>query len=99
VAWDFYNFMTSYEIMNKYTAGTLRPASRLDLAKAQEQDTVLGPFAAQVPSAKSYYKGNSALTDSAILQMITTGLSGFDPAIAVRAASDTVTKSIQQYPY
>jgi multiple sugar transport system substrate-binding protein len=99
VAWDFYNFMTSYEIMNKYTAGTLRPASRLDLAKAQEQDTVLGPFAAQVPTAKSYYKGNNGLTDSAILQMITTGLSGFDPAIAVRAASDTVTKSIQQYPY
>jgi ABC-type glycerol-3-phosphate transport system substrate-binding protein len=99
VAWDFYNFMTSYEIMNIYTANTLRPASRLDLAKAQEQDTILGPFAAQVPTAKSYYKGNNAQSDAAMLQMISTALSGFDPAIAVRAASDSVTKSIQQYPY
>jgi len=99
VAWDFYNFMTSYEIMNIYTSNTLRPASRLDLAKDQEKDTILGPFAAQVPTAKSFYKGNNLQTDSAILQMISTALSGFDPAIAVRAASDSVTKSIQQYPY
>lgn len=99
VAWDFYNFTTSYEIMNIYTAVTLRPASRLDLAKAQEQDTVLGPFAAQVPSAKSYYKGNNGASDSAILQMINTSLSGFDAAIAVRIANEAVTKSIQQFPY
>ncbi len=99
VAWDFYNFMTSYEIMNMYSVPTLKPASRLDLAKAQEQDNVLGPFAKQVPTAKSYYKGNSALSDSAMIQMINTALTGFDSAIAVRVASENVTKSIQQYPY
>jgi hypothetical protein len=91
--------MTSYEIMNMYSVPTLKPASRLDLAKAQEQDNVLGPFAKQVPTAKSYYKGNSALTDSAMIQMINTALTGFDSAIAVRVASENVTKSIQQYPY
>ena len=51
VAWDFYNFMTSYEIMNKYSVPTMKPASRLDLAKAQEQDSVIGVFAGQVSSA------------------------------------------------
>ena len=99
VAWDFYNFMTSYEIMNLYSTSTYKPASRLDLAKAQEQDGVLGPFAAQVPTAKSYYKGNIAATDTAILQMINTALTGYDSAIAVRIASENVTKAIQQYPY
>ena len=99
VAWDFYNFMTSYEIMNMYSVPTLKPASRLDLAKAQEEDDVIGPYAAQVPTAKSYYKGNNSLSDASILEMINTSLSGFDSAIAVRVASENITKSIQQYPY
>lgn len=99
VAWDFYNFMTSYEIMNKYSVPTMKPASRLDLAKAQEQDSVIGMFAGQVSSAKTYYKGNSSTSDAAILEMINTSLSGFDPSIAVRAANDKVTGAIRQYPY
>jgi len=99
VAWDFYNFMTGYEIMNKYSVPTMKPASRLDLAKAQEQDSVIGVFAGQVSSAKTYYKGNSSTSDAAILEMINTSLSGFDPSIAVRAANDKVTSAIKQYPY
>lgn len=99
VAWDFYNFMTSYEIMNKYSVPTMKPASRLDLAKAQEQDSVIGVFAQQVPSAKTYYKGNSNTSDTAMLEMINTSLSGFDPAIAVRAGNDKVSAAIKQYPY
>lgn len=99
IAWDFYNFMTTYEIMNKYSVPTMKPASRLDLAKAQEQDSLIGIFAAQVPTAKNYYKGNSATADLAILEMINTSLSGFDPAIAVRAANDKVSGAIKQYPY
>lgn len=99
VAWDFYNFMTSYEIMNMYSVPTLKPASRLDLAKAQEQDSVIGPFAAQVPTAQDYYKGNNNKSDAAILEMINTALSGFDSAIAVRGASQKVSESISQFPY
>jgi multiple sugar transport system substrate-binding protein len=99
IAWDFYNFMTSYEIMNKYSAPTMKPASRLDLAEAQKQDSLIGVFAEQVPSAKNYYKGNSAAADLAILEMINTALSGFDPAIAVRSANEKVGGAIKQYPY
>jgi multiple sugar transport system substrate-binding protein len=99
IAWDFYNFMTSYEIMNMYSAPTLKPASRLDLAKAQEQDSVIGPFAAQVPTAQDYYKGNNTSSDAAILEMISTALSGFDYSIAVRGAALKVTESIGQFPY
>jgi multiple sugar transport system substrate-binding protein len=99
IAWDFYNFMTSYEIMNMYSVPTLKPASRLDLAKAQEQDSVIGPFAAQVPTAQDYYKGNNASTDAAILEMINIALSGYDSAIAVKGAAQKVTESIRQFPY
>lgn len=99
IAWDFYNFMTSYDIMNMYSVPTMKPASRLDLAKAQEQDTVIGPFAAQVPTARSYYKGSNYQSDAAILEMINSSLAGFDSAIAVRVASDKVSASIKQFPY
>lgn len=99
IAWDFYNFMTTYDIMNKYSVPTMKPASRLDLAHAQEQDSLIGVFAAQVPTAKAYYKGSSLASDMAILEMINTSLSGFDPAIAVRAANDKVSTSIKQYPH
>ncbi len=94
IAWDFYNFATSYEIMNLYSAPTMKPASRLDLAKAQGQDSIIGPFAEQVASAQGYYKGNGATTDVAFISMISTALSGFDSAIAVRIASERVTESI-----
>ncbi len=99
IAWDFYNFMTSYEIMNKYSVPTMKPASRLDLAKAQQQDSLIGVFAEQVPTAKNYYKGNNSASDTAILEMINTSLSGFDPAIAVRSANEKVSGAIKQYPY
>jgi len=94
IAWDFYNFATSYEIMNLYSVPTMKPASRLDLAKAQSQDSIIGPFAEQVASAQGYYKGNGATTDAAFISMISTALSGFDSAIAVRIASESVTASI-----
>ena len=94
IAWDFYNFSTSYEIMNLYSVPTMKPASRLDLAKAQSQDSIIGPFAEQVPSAQGYYKGDNARTDAVILEMISTALVGFDPAIAVRVAAERVTASI-----
>jgi ABC-type glycerol-3-phosphate transport system substrate-binding protein len=99
IAWDFYNFMTTYQIMNQYSVPTMKPASRLDLAEAQRQDSLLGPFAEQVPSAQGYYKGNNVATDAAILEMIQTSLAGFDPMIAVRGASNKVTQSIKQFPY
>lgn len=99
IAWDFYNFMTSYEIMNMYSVPTMKPASRLDLAQAQQQDSLIGPFASQVPTAQNYYKGNATFSDNAMLEMINSVLTGFDPAIAVRAGSDKVTNSIKQFPY
>lgn len=99
IAWDFYNFMTTKKIMNQYSVPTMKPASRLDLAKSQEQDTLIGSFAAQVPSAQGYYKGNNATTDAALLEMINTALAGYDPLIAVRTANGKVTQSIQQFPY
>ena len=94
IAWDFYSFATSYEIMNLYSVPTMKPGSRLDLAKAQGQDSIIGPFAEQVASAQAYYKGNGTTTDAAFISMIGTALSGFDSAIAVRIASERVTESI-----
>lgn len=99
IAWDFYNFMTTYDIMNLYSVPTMKPASRLDLASDQSQDSIIGPFAAQVSTAQNYYKGNNYPTDTAILEMINGALAGYDPAISVRTASDKVTSSIKQFPY
>lgn len=99
VAWDFYNFMTSYETMSKYNKATNNPAGRLDLARDQQQDNIVGPFASQVATAQSYYKGDIKDTDAAIKEMINTTLSGFDSPIAVRIAAEKVTNSIKKFPY
>lgn len=94
IAWDFLRFASSKDQLNKYSIATSRPASRLDLAKAQETDTLLGPFAAQVSSATNWVRGSRQNCEAIFTDMNTAIVRGYDAALAVRSAAARVSQEI-----
>jgi len=70
VAWDFLQFLTSKESLDKYYAANKVPASRKDLIDLQIQDPVIGVFAAANLTAKSFYKPNQPKMDEIFGKMI-----------------------------
>lgn len=94
IAWDFLRFSSTREELNKFSIATSRPASRLDLAKAQEDDQLIGPFASQVRSAANWYRGNYQNTEAIFTDMNHAILKGFDATTAVRSAALRVSQEI-----
>ncbi len=96
VAWDFLRFASSKDELNKFSISSQRPSSRLDLAKAQEGDSLLGPFARQVPSSTNWYRGNSHNIDAIFYDMHAALLGGLDAATVVRSANNRVSQEISR---
>lgn len=96
IAWDFLRFASSKDELNKFSITSQRPASRLDLAKAQESDVLLGPFARQVSSSTNWYRGNNQNVDVIFHDLNTAILGGFDATAVVRSASNRVSQEISR---
>ena len=96
VAWDFLRFVSSKEQLNKYSAATSRPASRLDLAKTQQDDALLGPFAGQVSTATNWFRGNPQNINAAFADMNIAIVNGYDASVAVRSAAARATQEISR---
>lgn len=60
VAWDFIQFLTKKENADVYLEKTGKPTALKASINDQKNDEYLGPFAEQVLSAKSWYRGFSA---------------------------------------
>lgn len=77
-AWNFIIFMTTNAEANKiYLDGSRKPPALLELLETQQNDLELAPFAAQVLTAKSWYKGKDADTANQIFKtMIEQNLKG-----------------------
>jgi len=56
-AWDFIQFATSAEQAPKFLAATKRPTALRALISTQVDDEDIGPFAGQILTAESWYKG------------------------------------------
>lgn len=70
-AWDVVNFLTRAEQADVYTERTRRPTALRASVDKQSQNPDLAPFAAQVLSARSWYRGrNPAAADAALVEMI-----------------------------
>jgi len=69
-AWQFIDFMLEPENLKKYLGAAKLPTARRDLILWQQQDGMLRPFANQIFSARSWYMGDSAVTEAVILDMI-----------------------------
>ena len=94
VAWDFLRFAATRTQLNRYSIATYRPAARKDLVAQQSQDKYLGPFAKQISSAKTWYKGNSYNVDGIFGDMIGAVLGGGDAQSAVDTAAMRTTQEI-----
>jgi multiple sugar transport system substrate-binding protein len=69
-AWDFINFITSRESLNKYYLKHELPSSRKDILPQQVGDTDIGVFAEGALTAKSVYKKDAAVFEGVMLKMI-----------------------------
>ena len=94
VAWDFLRFASTRTQLNRYSIATYRPAARKDLISLQSEDKYIGPFAKQLNSAVSWYKGNSYNVDGIFSDMISAVLAGGDAQAAVDTAAVRTTQEI-----
>ncbi|EKD46217.1 MAG: hypothetical protein ACD_68C00093G0001 [uncultured bacterium] len=69
-AWDFLQFLAKKESQKKYLDATGRPAAHKDLIEEQLSDPVLGVFAKQTLSAKSWYQADNAGIENDFIKMI-----------------------------
>ncbi len=67
-AWDFVLFATEAEQATSYLEKTKKLTAIRRLVDFQKQDLEIGPYAEQVLTAKSWYKGNDSNTAEHIMQ-------------------------------
>ncbi len=72
-AWDFIQFITREEQAKIYLAKTQKPTALRSLVASQKEEDLVGVFADQVLTARSWYRGkNVTAAEDAIKEMIDT---------------------------
>lgn len=93
-AWDFVQFATSETEAAKYLADTEKPTALRALINTQLNDEALGPFAEQVLTATSWYKGRDADAMEKALNDLADGvLAGGIPEDLVDQAAQIVSQT------
>ena len=70
-AWGFIDFAIQPENVKMYLEQTQKPTAIRSLIEEQKQNLKIGPFAEQILTAQSWYRGNDAeMAESYILNMI-----------------------------
>lgn len=88
-AWDFVEYASSADQAAKYLAKSKKPTARRGLINTQLNDENMGPFAEQVLTAQSWYKGrDSEAMEKAINDLSDSILAGQDP-------KDALARSVQ----
>lgn len=73
LAWGFIDFATKKENVKMYLDKTKKPTALRSLIESQKKDPIISPFAQQILSAKSWYRGTrSDLAEKYIKAMIET---------------------------
>ena len=79
-AWDFVQFATSPDQASKYLAEARKPTALRGLINTQLNDENMGPFAEQVLTAESWYRGRDAdAMEKALNDFADNVLAGLDP--------------------
>jgi maltose-binding protein MalE len=95
--WDFLKFVSSAEQAQKYLDKTNKPTALRSLVNAQLENLDMSVFAAELPTAMSWYHGNDAISqeeafDAMIRQMVTTEEP--DPQKIVDQAATKVNQTV-----
>lgn len=97
-AWQFLKFITSKEVLPKYTETQKRASSRIDVLEKQISDPEIGVFAENALSAKSFYKPQSDALESIFAQMINdVVLRNISAESAVAAANQKINLLLRNY--
>jgi ABC-type glycerol-3-phosphate transport system substrate-binding protein len=95
VAWDFLNFITSKDELNKYYSQHKLISSRKDILNDQIQDTDIGVFAENALTAKSVYKKNADGFEAIFSKMIDdVSIRGLAPDEALDNASQQINQQL-----
>jgi len=96
-AWDFVQFAAKAENAQKYLAKTGKPTALRSLINSQLENIDLSVFAAQLPNARSWYRGHDAeAMEDAFLTMIDQMLAGEeDPARIITLGATKVNQTIR----
>ena len=79
-AWDFVQFAASAEQVPKYLAKARKPTALRSLINTQLNDENMGPFAEQVLTAESWYRGRDVdAMEKALNDLADSFLAGLDP--------------------
>lgn len=97
VAWDFLNFISQKEILQKYYEKRELPSSRKDILAAQISDPQIGVFAESALTARSVYKKDTNQFETIFLKMIDdVVLRNFKPVDAVRSAAQQINLGLRK---
>ena len=95
-AWDFIQFAAKAAEAQKYLAKAQKPTALRSLIQQQLQDPLLEPFANQLLTAQSWYRGRDAgLAEEALAQMVTSILNSTDPEVAANFAVQLINQTIR----
>src|SRR3989338_9554708 len=96
-AWDFLNFITSKEELEKYYAKHKVPASRKDILPQQQVDADIGVFAEAIFTAKSVYKKDARIYEGVFKTMIdSVVLNGVPIDDALRNAAEQINLNLRK---
>lgn len=91
-AWQFIAWLNSPDAQRQYLASTQKPSARRDLIEEQKNAEILGVFAQQALSAKSWWQADNTAIERIFADMIDQVASGQQSAKdALRNASQQVT--------
>jgi len=95
-AWDFIQFATKAENALKYLKATGKPTALRSLIPQQLEEIELNPFASQVLTAKSWYRGQNAIAaEKAFNEMIDSVVEGMaTPREAIGIAVSKINQTI-----
>ncbi len=69
-SWEFIDYMASRDGISQYLAQTMRPSARRDIIDLQRTDPILGVFAIQALSAKSWFQIDDIAIEHIFADMI-----------------------------
>ena len=94
-AWDLIQFLTRADQVTKYLNKTGKPTALRALINEQEANDVLKPFAQQLLTTKSWYRGsNIDFAEATFGEMITTTAAGEAPQKAASLAAEKISQAL-----
>lgn len=94
-AWDFIQFAAKADQVKTYLAASGKPTALRALITPELDDEALSPFASELLTAKSWYKGkNAAVAEGAFLDLIDASLAGAEITKALNDAQNKVNQTL-----